>query len=46
VDLVAIDFEQIAVQHDQICTLPYFDGSQLIRAAELERRVSRVAIDQ
>jgi hypothetical protein len=46
VDVVAIDFEQVSIQHDQIGPLSRFDRAQLIRAAQLERRISRVAVDE
>jgi hypothetical protein len=46
VDLVAIDFEQIAVEHDEIGSLAHFDRPQLIRPAQLECGVTRVTVEQ
>ena len=46
VDLVAIDFEQIAVEHDEIGSLAHFDRIQLVRSAQLECGVTRVTVEQ
>jgi hypothetical protein len=45
VDVVAIDFEQVSISHDEIGSLAHFDGAQLIGAPELERGVPRVTVD-